>query len=71
LKQQNPEESETDDNGSKKNLAFMDMLLKAADDGEMYMSQKDIRDQVSTFMFEVRKYQNDIFVFPPTLSSFC
>jgi cytochrome P450 len=41
------------ENSKRKNLAFLDMLLKAEEDGEKFMSQKDIRDQVSTFMFEV------------------
>jgi cytochrome P450 len=44
-----------DDVGTKKrNLAFLDLLLMAQDEGEQYMSNKDIRDEVSTFMFEVR-----------------
>jgi hypothetical protein len=37
----------------KRNLAFLDQLLMAQERGEQYMSNKDIRDEVSTFMFEV------------------
>jgi len=36
----------------RKNLAFLDLLLKAQSEGAQFMSNKDIRDEVSTFMFE-------------------
>lgn len=48
-----PQTANQEEGSKKKNLAFLDMLLKAEEDGEKFMSQKDIRDQVSTFMFEV------------------
>ncbi|KAF4525164.1 hypothetical protein B566_EDAN014755, partial [Ephemera danica] len=38
--------------GGKRRLAFLDLLLTAEADGSQFMTQKDIRDQVSTFMFE-------------------
>jgi len=47
------EKNSTQDAGKKKHLAFLDMLLKAEENGESYTTHKDIRDQVNTFMFEV------------------
>ncbi|KAF4525167.1 hypothetical protein B566_EDAN014758 [Ephemera danica] len=45
--------SEPEDNdGGRRRLAFLDLLLAAEADGSQFMTQKDIRDQVSTFMFE-------------------
>ncbi|KAF4525165.1 hypothetical protein B566_EDAN014756 [Ephemera danica] len=38
--------------GRKRRMAFLDLLLTAEADGSQFMTQKDIRDQVSTFMFE-------------------
>jgi len=49
----NTENSEKGGIRNNKNIAFLDLLLNAQDEGEKYMTQKDIRDQVSTFMFEV------------------
>ncbi|CAB3362142.1 Hypothetical predicted protein [Cloeon dipterum] len=45
-------ENEAGREGEKKHLAFLDMLLDAEMRGEKYMTDKDLRDQVSTFMFE-------------------
>ncbi|CAB3362144.1 Hypothetical predicted protein [Cloeon dipterum] len=37
--------------GKRKNMAFIDTLLKVQEEDESLMTDKDIRDQVSTFMF--------------------
>jgi docosahexaenoic acid omega-hydroxylase len=39
---------------SKEQLAFIDLLLRAETEDGHLMSRKDIRDEVSTFMFEVK-----------------
>ncbi|KAL4622360.1 cytochrome P450 4V2-like [Arapaima gigas] len=38
--------------GTKKRKAFLDMLLQATDDDGNHLSQKDIQEEVDTFMFE-------------------
>ncbi|XP_065342934.1 cytochrome P450 4C1-like [Cloeon dipterum] len=54
LKEVKEEKNEQIDEFTEKRrpLAFIDLLLAAQDEGEQHMSNKDIRDQVSTFMFE-------------------
>jgi cytochrome P450 len=46
-------EKDADEFETKKQLAFIDLLLRAETEDGHLMSRKDIRDEVSTFMFEV------------------
>lgn len=47
------ESDDDSDQGTKKRRAFLDMLLKTVDDEGNKMSNKDIQEEVDTFMFEV------------------
>lgn len=52
-------ESDSDsDSGKKKRQAFLDMLLKTADDDGNKLSHQDIQEEVDTFMFEVGGEKN-------------
>nr|XP_018915053.1 PREDICTED: cytochrome P450 4C1-like [Bemisia tabaci] len=49
----NANESQTcDDTGGKKKLAFLDLLMEACDSQSVPLSDKDLSDEVNTFMFE-------------------
>ncbi|XP_066404458.1 cytochrome P450 4V2 isoform X1 [Molothrus aeneus] len=50
--QQKKHDGNSEESGSKKRKAFLDMLLSATDDEGKKLSYRDIREEVDTFMFE-------------------
>lgn len=51
--------------GEKKRQAFLDLLIESAENG-VVLSDKEVREQVDTIMFEVRLY----FSFIKTLGTY-
>lgn len=53
-----------DDVGEKKRQAFLDLLIEAGQDGVL-LSDKEVKEQVDTIMFEVRvqrRFRNEFVV---------
>ena len=52
--------------GSKKRVAFLDMLLEAADNGAQ-LTDEEIREEVDSFMFGVRRVCSNCTFFIPCI----